>query len=235
MTTLKVVELNNKSRKGNYVYVKEDNHPSRYYKYYGEAFLDHYLDRYQATLNLKGTRKRIRTKDFLIAATNRKSKEAKRLKTRYGRLIQSKRKIKDMMQRKVISETTTTPEEMYTNSNEVYRRLLKRAVLDDRLLHEVIKSADQWKEEITYTATIKGKETTESMEEQFYRVKERSLTIDEFVSKYYPHLKRGATINPETTKEAMKRLRPIQYEWTKKDSATGNVTETQIVIGFRTG
>lgn len=47
---VKIKDFDNKSRKGQYLYIKKGNHPGRYYKYALEVPVDNYVNRYTANI-----------------------------------------------------------------------------------------------------------------------------------------------------------------------------------------
>ena len=145
---IKIVNLNNKSRKGLYVYVKAKNKPSRYYKFNNkqgqiDATKNYYIDKYIKKIN----KKNIDTYNNYKKAYNEKIKGIKPYKRKrvYRQAEQYISKIKKRgsiesnikkgIKDSVIKDIVTAKTEDITKAK---KELLKDLVLDKDLLNLLI-------------------------------------------------------------------------------------------------
>lgn len=97
----KLVELNNKSRKGLYLYIKEKGKPARYYKYNGQrnekkVLTEYYNERY---LQKKKTKRVTHYKKSRLAKTRKKQQPKKTsTKKRIQKTIRKAKKIGEVTQ-----------------------------------------------------------------------------------------------------------------------------------------
>jgi aspartate carbamoyltransferase regulatory subunit len=110
MATIKLVELNNKSRKGIYVYIREKGKHGRYYKYRGmEGEIREYKKQFRS--KAKGTKKRLTVQKYL-----KKTKRQIPIKASLNSGVTTA-KIKDILK--------SSQRELHEKKKELIRPLIK--------------------------------------------------------------------------------------------------------------
>lgn len=136
--TIRPVELNNKSRKGLYIYIRKQGHRAKYFKARKDVPLDIYKQYYldQAKKKTKGTlrqyEKAITTQDI---KTLKVSPQLKRQIRSYLRRVAKRPKIEQSIRKGI---TSITIDNIHTADNnrirEAYKSTLAPLVLDKKML-----------------------------------------------------------------------------------------------------
>lgn len=159
---VKVVELNNKSRKGKYLYIKMVGSPSRYYKYDDkskEGLIDYYLLRYGSDyvpLKKKENYKRTQAKKKRLAKIKNKYDSPRE----YAIALRSKPKIKTAFKKGISKWIIYDMFELgYDKINEVYMNLFKPLIHDKDLLKIVAKedNVQKVKHRFEYVIELRNK------------------------------------------------------------------------------
>lgn len=144
-TNIRFVNLNNKSRKGLYIYIKSEGSPSRYYKYSGspielEATKNYYEDRY-VKKKLRGKSKKGYHKAYKSVLHKEKTKKRTPVRRQAEQYIAKLRKKKPLLSHikkglvhRLISNIHNVSD---YKLNQVVKSLLKSLVFDKNILELV--------------------------------------------------------------------------------------------------
>lgn len=233
MVDTRIVELDNKSRKGTYLYLKEKGTKGRYYKLKTgepvEYIKRYYTDRYKKTRKLKGTLKQYK-KAYEGKATWKEYKISRSLKR------QVQEHLKKISKRPTISEAIKTGLTQVTIKNvlkadqktiyEAQKQLLQDLIVDEKLLETIAKRENTEKMKTRYENRIviydkEGKKVTEAVK---YNTTPET-TIEEIKTEF----KEGQTIDyPE------KVLRNLGFQVDGKTEET-TIGKISMTITFRKG
>jgi hypothetical protein len=170
MVNVKILQLNNKSRKGTYVYIKgEKKQPSRYYKFDDDtpidAYVEFYKDRYTKQRKVKGTVYEYK-KAYSQTEKPKRKKGVRKSKLmsqadRYKKKISKRPSVQGAI-KKGIGEAEILNPHKSENQDIIRakRKLLEKLVLDDDLLDLVISQENfkKIKSRVEYRVTFKDKE-----------------------------------------------------------------------------
>lgn len=168
MEQIKFVELNNKSRKGLYVYVKGTGKRGAYYKYRKESTLDAYKEYY----NRRDKKERIETylTEFKHREKRRKVRTALSGKTdRYIKKIKKRGTISKVIKGGIVGITISNVQKI--TKREIFektKKMLEPLVLDKEILELIAKEENMQKikHRLEYRITIsdgKGKKIEASL------------------------------------------------------------------------
>lgn len=225
--------LNNKSRKGYYVYIKEDGLPPRYYKYNEnytiDPYIEFYKDRYEKKRILKGT-----INQYIKAyAKEKDSKISSRLikqRNKYLKKIKKLPRINEIFKSGIssvkINDVLQTDQKLARNK---VKELLRKLVLDENLL-DIISSNNNIKKimkRLEYRYTIIGNEGEDLG--QFNHIGKK--TVEQTVQEIRKLLKIRQYIEPDSPTVA-KVLNERGYEFypTRRE---GFINRIECVIIFR--
>lgn len=236
---IRITNLNNKSRKGTYVYIKAPGSRSAYYKLQEgtpiDAYTQYYKERYTKKKPIKRGVKKY-TKAFTQAYTGHKPKQQTygyQSAQKYLRKIKKKYPTLQKAIKKGI--TTTTINEARTANNTTIKnakiQLFKKLVLDQQLLQLIIKDENlrKIKSRFEYTIEIKDNKHQTIATAQKY-----NATIEEVIEEL-KHFKNGETTDPTknygTTHEKLK-----YYNWKNiQETQQGKIQQIKLKIKFVKG
>lgn len=160
---IKIINLNNKTRKGTYIYLKEKNYPARYYEYKAGDIIDSYKEHYINTYILKNKKATIKQyKQAYTQATQTGQKHELINQQAYKYIEQLKNK--PSVQKAIKTGITTTIIKNAQNAGNTQLKkakteLLEPLVLDKQLLKLLIKDENfnKLKHRLEYQILGKGK------------------------------------------------------------------------------
>lgn len=233
---IKLVELNNKSRKGTYIYVRSKGKPSRYYKYKGipiDIYQEHYIDKY---ISKKGKLEIRRREKRFYEQTYKTSKGLKKQAKGYVKEISKTPTINQTI-KKGITEVTIT--NIHTANERTIKRklmtLLKDLVLDKKLLAMLIKPENikKIKHRFEYIAEIKNTDNN-----TIAKLKKFNITPDQALKELKETTKTGEELGNETyTTGTQNKLEKVGWnqENLQKKYMNDTIKKIDMKIIFRKG
>lgn len=234
-TQVKIIELNNKSRKGTYIYVKTKGKPSRYYKYKGipiDIYHNYYEERYKKGKPTKNIRKY--EKEHLDK-TYKVGKQTQQKAKTYVKKI-SKRPTINQAIEKGITQVTINNIHSATQKtiNNKIKTLLQDLVLDKKLLELITKPENikKIKHRFQYKAIIKNTDNkTITVMDKF------NMTPNEAINEVKNKTKIGEELGEEgyTTGSGNKLKQEGWQEGIRSDTYNNTIKRIDLQIIFRKG
>lgn len=218
-TNIKIVELNNKSRKGTHIYIKQKGKPARYYKYDGGT-----IDPYK--LYYEDTNKKTK-KGTLKTYKNRQIKKTKKGKWTLAKPLTIGKTIKKGIKKTTIKDlhNTARPQE-----EKKIKQLLKPLVYDTDIL-KIITEEENMKKLVTryeYRANLIGTHG-QTLATVTHMGRKTPRTVYKELKEL---LKRGTTIKPNYPQIA-NLLKNQGYRYNPIDE--GELARIDITTIFRKG
>lgn len=209
-----LTELNNKSRKGTYYYIKQKGHKGAYYKYQDGVPLDVYTEyyRYVYTRKKKASLReykqafKTRLKDKRVqkrtATTDRVNRYLRKVKKR-GRLITKLGKGIGKGEIKDIHNVTESA------MHNVKKAMFSKLVLDKELLEIIIKDENLNKltPRFSYFVKIIGEDGSELAVAQ-----KHNRPIRQIVNELKSATRKGEEVNPGITSPMIEKLKKLEYQ-----------------------
>lgn len=219
---IKIVELNNKSRKGTYIYIKEKG-KAKYYKYEEDIPIDAYL--IQARSGKKTT------KGLMQKYAKVETRQGKELQ-QYIEQIRRRGSLQKQI-KKGMGQVTIKNVEKATQAtiNRAKRKLLQHLILDKQLLDIITQdhNLDKLKERFEYRIKVKDKEGKTLVTGNKF-----NQTIKQTIQEINTGIKKGMNTSTEITDEVRKTLKQRGWKDTKTVK-TGITRTTDLTIIFRKG
>lgn len=230
-----ITQLNNKSRKGTYIYIKQPKKKGSYYKFNEEIPIDAYVEYYKDKNNINKRKKKGTLKQYKKAYTNKPIKKAHKLKSqakKYQEKIAKQPKINDVINTG-ISESTIKDGHQTNNDEIKYakQKLLKNLVLDKELLNILIKHENFKKiqNRLEYRITFKDHKneiigTTSIFNKQ----------PEEVMQKLQKAIKKGELISEDSKSQAIQKLKFYNFV-NINIKKTAKLQRAEIKLIFRKG
>lgn len=235
--SIKIVDLNNKSRKGTYIYIRDPKTgKSGYYKYDGTTFIDAYVDYFVENRKLakKAKFKRINKRKFIKSIgeimEDKASKYTKKFVKRYKLRTKKYKKIGKLFRKGAI-QVAYPFTKIERDKKNVYKQLLEPLVLDKGLLRIIIKNAKKFKFRLYYRTKVFAINQDTGKEEQIGYIEDYNKTIEEYIGKYKESFRKGQYIGSQY----IKRQKPALKYITGRQTANGKLTRMLTGIEFRKG
>lgn len=235
--TIRFSELNNKSRKGTYIYIR-DTKTGKFgiYKYNPKMFIDAYIDMFQINRKLAGQKKYSRINKQRFQKTMQQLLEQKTDKYTRQFIKKHREKTKKYIKMHKIFQPgmTSTADDLAKlrdNRKKLYTQLLEPLVLDKQLLGIVMKNADKFKQRLYYRITVYGAVKELQTEQILGTIEDHNKTIEQVATQYGQELKRGQIIAKYHLDSLEPKLRYIKAT----QGQAGKITRTRVGIEFRKG
>lgn len=222
---IRLVQLNNKSRQGTYIYIKSKGKPSRYYKLKEDTPIDVYAEFYKNKYEQKNTKtlKEIKTKY---------QKQNQNTEKKYKQKIQARPSINKIIKKGIGTGTIQNILESENQElNKAKKQTLQNLVLDQQLLQLLITRENYKKIKNRIECRISMKNNKNETLATFSTFNKEP---EEIIHNLKTKFKQNETIDPHSKSQAINKLK--FYGYVNIDGKkTGKLHSIQMQIIFRKG
>lgn len=195
---IKLVKLNNKSRKGMYYYIKEKKKRGKYFKKIPKIKKEHYIELYETAKEITKKGRKVNTKHTLkkiiqIRKTNTKISKKKLIEKMLTKKTTKKTKgLKQFITPKK-TKITKKLEQLRGNKRKIISELMQKITKKSQL-KRVVNNIDKFKKHIVYELEIKGIIDGQQGIKTLGTITHKGITYQEMINKYTEELKKGKIV-----------------------------------------